>query len=236
VHVRRRAGSDLSAVLEFVPINAGSFDVYCQIGVPNGNQYDAIAAGTVEPDLVNTSGHAGKGAKATATITAATTALSVTYAASALGADPRRVPTNGIWANGVRNDTYRADPIDMFEFSDEEYAFIPSNPSLSIGVGYVLRLSNSPENLRAHVFSSSDFFEDSVVREVQDDDVEVESSTLKSFQVLVGDHMEVFAVPTLAGTYVWYCDVAVQLNPDGSPRLNTGHAARGMVGSLTVVP
>jgi len=235
VHVRRRSGADLSAVLEFVPINPGSFDLYCQIGVPNGNAYEAIVAGAVDPDLASTAGHAGKGAKLGAVVRAGL-GVSIAQPVAALGADPRRPETHAVWANGARNEIYRSNPVRLYEFTDEEYAFLPANLTMTANVGYVVRVANPAENLRAHVFSASGFLTDSVIRKAQDADIEVESSTLTSIQLLVNSWMELFVVPTRGAMYGSYCDVGVQLNPDGTPKLTTGHAARGMVGSLMVSP
>ncbi len=234
-HVRRRSGSELSVTLEFVPMNAGTFDVYCQIGVPNGNAYEAIVAGTVDPDLLATAGHAGKGARTTATIRSGL-AGTITQPVAALGADPRRADTNPVWATAVRDETYRASPVRLYEFTDEEYAFLPVNLALRANIGSVIRVSNPIDNLRAHVYSAATFLAESVIRKAQDDDVEVDSSTLTSVQLAVGAWMDLFVVPSRGATYGSYCDIGVQLNPDGTPKLNTGHALRGMVGTLTVAP
>jgi hypothetical protein len=233
--VRRRSGSDLSVVLDFVPINAGTYDVYCQIGVPNGNAYEAIVSGTVQPDLANTAGHAGKGARAIATIGSAL-GVSITQPTSSLGGDPRRLATASVWGQAVRDEAYRTDPVRLFEFTDDEFEFVPANVSLSANVGHVVRIANPSTNLKAHVYSASTFYGEAVLREVQDDDVEVETSTLTSIQILPGQWMELFVVPTVPATYGTFCDVGVQFNPDGTPKLTTGHAAKGMVGTVTVTP
>jgi hypothetical protein len=235
VHVRRRSGSDLSAVLEFVPMNPGTFDVYCQTGVPGGNQYEAIVAGAVEPDLASTAGHAGKGAKTTATISTSI-AGTISQPVAGLASDPRRFASDPVWGSGVRDERYRTDPIEFFEFSDDEYAFIPSNLTVDDEVGHVLRIENPTANLRAHAFAARSFYGISVLREAQDEDVAVETSTLTAVQVLVGGWIELFVVPTTTGSYASFCEIGVQPAMDGSPNLATGHAGRGMVGSITVAP
>jgi hypothetical protein len=235
VHVRRRSGTDLSVVLEFVPMNPGMFDVYCQTSVPNGNQYEAIVAGTTTPDLTSTAGHAGKGAKTTATITTSF-AGQIAQPVAALSSDPRRAGTHAVWGTAVRNDTYRVDPIQFFEFTDEEYAFIPANLALADEIGTVLRIENPTANVRAHAFAARSFYDSAVLWKAQDDDVEVETSTLTSVQALVGGWTELFVVPTMPGSFGSYCEVAVQISPEGNPNLSTGHAGRGMVGSIAVSP
>jgi hypothetical protein len=235
VHVRRRAGADLTVVLQFVPMNPGSFDLYCQTGVPSGNQYEAIVAGSVTPNLTDPAGHAGKGARATATITTSF-AQTISQPVAALASDPRRAASHAVWATGARDETYRADPVLFFEFTDEEYAFIPANLALTRDVGHVIRIENPAANLRAHAFASRPFYDSSVLMKAQDDDVEIETSTLTGAQALVNGWTELFILPTMAAAFTAYCEVGVQSMMDGTPNLATGHAGRGMVGSITVSP
>jgi|GEM_PF-1979901 len=52
------AGADgFELAVTFVPMVRGSYNIYCQIGVNNGNNYDLIRSSAVTPDLA--SGHAG---------------------------------------------------------------------------------------------------------------------------------------------------------------------------------
>jgi hypothetical protein len=123
----------------------------------------------------------------------------------------------------------------MFEFTDEEYGLIPGNVAVHVGKGTVLRVTN-PSTLRVHAFAAPTFLASAVQRKLQDEDCEVESSTFGSPQIAAGSWVEEFLVPTAANTYGSYCEIGVKLNPDGSPQLNTGHAGRGMVGTITVSP
>lgn len=233
IHVRRRSGADLSAVLEFVPMNPGTFDLYCATGVPHGAEYEAIVAGTATADLADPLGHAGKGAKLTVTIATASP-VSISYTPAALASDPRRLATDAVWAAGARDETYRELPVRLYEFTDEEYAFLPANLTLRAGVGAVVRLENPLEDVRAHAFAAGTLYASSVLRELQDRDIEIETSTLTAVQLLVGGFAELFFVPTTPGTYADYCDIGVSTNPDGSPKLTSGHAGRGMVGAIRV--
>ncbi len=40
-----------------------------------------------------------------------------------------------VWAAAVRDETYRASPVRLYEFTDEEYAFLPVNLALRANIG-----------------------------------------------------------------------------------------------------
>lgn len=240
IHVRRLTGTDRSMVLNFVPIVQGTYTGYCNTGVPNGSDYAAIVAGTVVPDLNATAGHAGLGMKTSLEVTGA---LGVTLDQQVdptrnplLDADPRRRATDPVWATAVRNETYRASPIQMIEYTIEEFAIAPANINLLNGIGSVLRVVTPISNLFSHRLSSEGLFISSVLREAQDERGEVEASYLNAAQIRPGSFVELFVVPTVDGAFADYCGIAVARNPDGTPNLATGHAKTGMLGTIRVMP
>lgn len=239
--VRRSASVDRQVTLYFVPIVQGTSPLYCNTAVPDGARYAELVAGTSTAALTDPAGHAGKGMKTVATIQG-TQNLSLDPEIlpsrdATLDADPRRYASDPVWANGARDETYRANPIGLLEYNNTEYGFTPVGVNLHKGIGTVLRFDNTfSTNESAHFFTATSFNASTVLRKAQDTSVEVEASYVTGVEALLGEAVEVFVVPTVVGTFTSHCQLGVKMLADGGPNLATGHAGKGMVGSVTVSP
>jgi uncharacterized cupredoxin-like copper-binding protein len=230
VEVLYAAGSEKLLKLYFVPIVAGSFDAYCEIGVQKG------ANG--KPD--HSTGHSGLGMKLPIKVTSRFTRSLDTELesawVSALGSDSRRSGSHAVWADGARNDSFKVQggaPIRMVEVSGGALAFEPKTIRLTEGVGYVLGFSNVGSQGK-HYFTAPTLFASSVVRKTEDSHSELKAPYFSAIELLPGKSASMFLVPTKKGEYPAVCEIGVTKKPDGTLDHATGHAGKGMTATVIV--
>ncbi len=178
--------------LYFVPVIAGTYDLHCTI-----------------------TGHLEAGMDGSFTITGGDGyELDLEVAAdfnSALGSDERRSGSHAVWTTAVTQVVTMT-----------EYAFDPSEYTLTAGQGYILTLAAPDTNEAKHYHTASEFYKTVVTRKAQDSQAEIKVQYFKAVELLTGGtSTELYIVPTVAGTYDLVCTVA-------------GHVEEGMTGTITV--
>jgi hypothetical protein len=243
------ATAGTSMELRFVPMVAGTYGSYCELGVTGGGSYASVLSGEVVLDL--TKGHAGKGMVADLTIAGElkVDGLAVTLfhdvgldRASTLDGDGRRDKNHAVWkVDGVdqADKTYfevdAADGSIRFEEPDESsYDYSYDDIAMTVGKGYALRLKSIDSNERDHFLTSPGFFQDSVLRQAEDASGTVKAGYLSGIMVKPGGYADLYLVPTVARTYSAYCEIGVRTANNGAPDLATGHAGKVMTMTITV--
>jgi uncharacterized cupredoxin-like copper-binding protein len=97
--------------------------------------------------------------------------------------------------------------------------FRPSNLTLKVGTPYVLKLVNT--GTLKHEYTSETFFPTMAFRKAQDASGEYKAPLLKEAEVKAGKSLDLFLIPTKAGTFKIVCAIP-------------GHEKAGMVGSIKV--
>ena len=113
--------------------------------------------------------------------------------------------------------------VQMLEHDDGTLAFSPADLTFEAGVPVILTLESSASNTSKHYYTAEEFYKSVAWRKAQTSHGEYKAPYFKAFELLVGGRIELYFVPVEAGVY----DVDCTLR---------GHAARGMVGTITVTP
>jgi hypothetical protein len=238
-----KPGTNDTVKLTFVPMKAGTYTVFSENGVPDGDNYAGIIDGSVNPDL--SQGDAGQGLKELSITVSENDALkgktlvqeSDADRNTALDADSRRQSSDDVWT--TLNSFYQTEdvgvtgsgPIELRDSEDGPYSFNPSAVTLVKDSAYVLAFDNRGE--ATHVYTAPSFFSSAVMLKAEDDSVEVKAPYLDAVLLLAGKKSLVTLVPDRLGVFRPYCELSVT-HFDGKPDLSTGHAVKGMVGTITV--
>ena len=102
-----------------------------------------------------------------------------------------------------------------------EFAFSPKDFTLEAGKPYILTVVTVGDV--KHEFTASEFFPTIAFRKAQDESGEFKSTTPHEIEVLPGKQIEIYLIPTVAGTYDLKCEIE-------------GHFEAGMFGTITVTP
>ena len=180
--------------LYFVPVVPGVYEVFCQI-----------------------TGHREAGMTGQITITgSASNQLDLEIASDfsqALADDSRRSSSHAVWSALVEDTMTIAER--------PSYSFVPTNLTLTQGIGYRIRFVNADGNTEKHYYTSTEFFKTVVLRKVEDSQAEIKAPYLRAVELLVGGKTSLFVVPTRSGTFDATCTI---------PQ----HASMGMTGKVIV--
>jgi hypothetical protein len=159
----------------FVAFETGNWNVTCTI-------------------VDGTENHAQKGMNGTINVTAGPTAagsidLEMGSYNTSLMDDARRSGSNAVWSTRSRVST----TVTLGT------AMSISSSHLTVGVGYVLRFSNTGSS--DYTVSSATFFQTCAIRKIMDTVAEVKAPYVTEFVVKAGKWVEFYVVPTVAGTY-----------------------------------
>lgn len=102
-----------------------------------------------------------------------------------------------------------------------EFAFAPKDFTLEAGKPYILTVVTVGDV--KHEFTASEFFPTIAFRKAQDESGEFKSTTPHEIEVFPGKQIEIYLIPTVAGTYDLKCEIE-------------GHFEAGMFGTITVTP
>jgi uncharacterized cupredoxin-like copper-binding protein len=185
-----------TAELFLIPLIPGTYELVCEIGL-----------GT--PD-----GHFEKGMFGTITVTGETPASPVLQLADV---------DSGAWVTDGAAQVAAADwdtKVDL-EIDLAEMSFTPKDTALKVGQPYTITVVN--KGTEKHEFTAEDFFKTIAFRKAEDASGEFKGPAPLEVEVFTGKTIELFLIPTKAGTYDLVC-------------LITGHFEKGMFGTITVVP
>jgi uncharacterized cupredoxin-like copper-binding protein len=164
--------------------------------------------------VCNIEGHFEKGMFGTITVTGQTPASPALQladvAAGAWVADGSALVAAADW------DTRKDVTIELAEMS-----FTPKDTILTVGQPYVITVIN--KGTEKHEFTAEDFFKSVAFRKAEDASGEFKAPAPLEVEVFDGKTIELFLIPTEAGTYDLVC-------------LIEGHFEKGMFGTITVVP
>ncbi len=102
-----------------------------------------------------------------------------------------------------------------------EMYFAPNDITLEAGKPYILTLVTVGDV--KHEFTASEFFPTIAFRKAQDVSGEFKSTTPHEIEVFPGKSIDIYLIPTEAGTYDLKCEIE-------------GHFEAGMFGTITVTP
>ncbi|MBI2874785.1 MAG: cupredoxin domain-containing protein [Firmicutes bacterium] len=102
-----------------------------------------------------------------------------------------------------------------------EMYFKPQDVPLKVGVPYKLQLIN--KGTVKHEADAAEFFRTAAVRKAQDIMSEVKGPTFNEIEVFEGEQVDLYLIPTQAGTYELACRIP-------------GHYEAGMHGTIVVEP
>jgi uncharacterized cupredoxin-like copper-binding protein len=102
-----------------------------------------------------------------------------------------------------------------------EFAFSPKDFTLEAGKPYILTVVTVGDV--KHEFTASEFFPTIAFRKAQDASGEFKSTTPHEIEVFPGKSIDVYLIPTEAGTFDLKCEIE-------------GHFEAGMFGTITVTP
>jgi uncharacterized cupredoxin-like copper-binding protein len=97
--------------------------------------------------------------------------------------------------------------------------FKPTNVTLKMGTPTVIKLVNVGK--MKHEFTSGQFFPTMAFRKAEDSSGEYKTHLLKEAEVLAGKQLDLYVIPTKAGTFKIVCEIP-------------GHEQAGMVGTIQV--
>ena len=97
--------------------------------------------------------------------------------------------------------------------------FKPKNISLKVGTPFKIELMNVGKV--KHEYTAEEFFPTMAFRKAEDSSGEYKAPTLKEAEVLAGKQLDLYLIPTKAGTFPITCLIA-------------GHKEAGMAGTITV--
>lgn len=132
-----------------------------------------------------------------------------------LDTDPRASSSHEVWSSRETVEVTLVEGPEAGSFS-----FNPSSVALAKDHAYVLKIHNPTGNVK-HYFTTTDFYRTLVLRKAEDSHAEIKAPYFNAIELMVGGSTELFIVPTKSGIYPSLCTIP-------------GHAAGGMVGSVTV--
>lgn len=193
-----KTGSSATQIeLYFIPIETGTYPVICTIT----GHYDLGMSG-----FITVTGNVGN---------AVDQEVSTTWN-SALESDARLSSSHPVWS------TATTQPISITE---TPFSYSPSNPSLTVDTGYLLRLDNVAANTGPHYYTASEFYQTCVTRKADDSNAEIKVPYFKAVELrgpgAGATSTTLFLVPTASGVYDVICTLP-------------GHQASGMEGTITV--
>lgn len=100
-----------------------------------------------------------------------------------------------------------------------EFAFTPKEISLTAGQPYVIEVID--KGSVKHEFTAGDFFGSVAFRKAEDASAEFKAPAPREVEVFAGKTVELYLIPTRAGTYELVCEIE-------------GHLEAGMFGTITV--
>ena len=100
-----------------------------------------------------------------------------------------------------------------------EYSFGPHELTLKAGQPYEIKVVN--KGAIKHEFTAEDFFSSVAFRKAEDASAEFKAPAPREVEVFEGQGIELFLIPTQAGTYKLVCEIE-------------GHLEAGMFGTITV--
>jgi len=125
-------------------------------------------------------------------------------------------------------DTAVTQTVQMVENDDGSLAFSPADITFEAGVPVILTLESSESNRRKHYYTAEEFYQSVAWRKAQTSHGEYKAPYFKAFELLVGGKIDLYFVPVEAGVYDAICTIGAGTR--------FSHAARGMVGTITVTP
>ena len=194
-----------------------------EVKVPFFTEIEVFAGKTVELFLIplipgtytlvcEITGHFEKGMFGTITVTGQTPASPALQladvAAGGWVADGSAVVAAADW------DTAKEITIELAEMS-----FTPKDTALTVGQPYVITVVN--KGTEKHEFTAEDYFKSIAFRKAEDASGEFKAAAPLEVEVFAGKTIELFLIPTKAGTYDLVC-------------LIKGHFEKGMFGTITV--
>ena len=132
-----------------------------------------------------------------------------------LSSDERTSGSHDVWASAVETE------LQLLDFPDGSMAFSPSTLELDRGTGYRIRFVSPEPNRKRHHFSATEFYRTLVTRKIEDSQAEIKVPYLDGVELFPGGEAELFAVPTVSGTYDTTCPLP-------------GHHEAGMFGQFVV--
>ncbi len=100
-----------------------------------------------------------------------------------------------------------------------EFAFTPNDIPLKAGQPYIVTVVN--KGAVKHEFTAGDFFGSVAFRKAEDASAEFKAPAPHEVEVFAGKTIELYLIPTKAGTYKLVCEIK-------------GHLEAGMFGTITV--
>jgi uncharacterized cupredoxin-like copper-binding protein len=100
-----------------------------------------------------------------------------------------------------------------------EFAFTPKEFTLTAGQPYVVKVVD--KGTVKHEFTAEDFFGSVAFRKAEDASAEFKAPAPREVEVFAGKTVELYLIPTKAGTYKLVCEIE-------------GHLEAGMFGTITV--
>ncbi|MFA5891579.1 MAG: cupredoxin domain-containing protein [Actinomycetota bacterium] len=171
----------------------------------------AVMPGTFEM-LCEIEGHREEGMEGTITVTGSPpTVPAPVLAGITTGSWVQNGPALVEAANWDAKKTLRIELGEMF--------FKPKAIALTVGTPYVLQIVNTGK--KKHEFVADDFFGSIAFRKAQDLLGEYKGPTLKEVEVFAGKQLDLYVIPTKAGSYLLVCEIE-------------GHREEGMEGTITV--
>jgi hypothetical protein len=224
-------GAGTQVVLYFVPMQAGTWEPYCHLGVTNGVAFSDILSDAKLPDLAT--GHSGRGMKSSITVAGdlgVTLDQGVNSSRSAsLSADPRRLNDDAIWASVTSTS------LKMIEQNTTSFAFEPEVLSFEVNTAVDLHLISDPTYDFRHDLTAPELFQSSVTLGTSDSQGSIAADYFDTVRVVNdGAGIHLYIVPTVEGEYTTYCSEYVEEDANGNADLTTGHAGSGMKGTVNV--
>ena len=193
----KTGGSDTQIELYFIPIETGTYPVICTIP----GHYDLGMSG-----FITVTGNPGN---------AVDQEISTTWN-SDLESDSRTSGGHAVWSTATTQ---------VISITETPFSYSPSNPSLTVDTGYLLRLDNLAANTGPHYYTASEFYQTCVTRKADDSNAEIKVPYFKAVELrgpgAGATSTTLFVVPTASGVYDVICTLP-------------GHQALGMEGTITV--
>lgn len=132
-----------------------------------------------------------------------------------LDTDPRTSGSHAVW------ETKQTATVTFEEGGTSAFAFDPAHLVAVKDQAYVLKLQNPATNASKHYWTAGHYYRTLVTRKAEDSQAEIKVPYFTAIELLIGGTTDIYHVPTKAGRYGILCTI-------------TGHAAGGMLGSVTV--
>ena len=198
-------------------------DSSAEVKVPFFNEIEAFAGGSLElffvPIMPGTyllvceiEGHREAGMEGTITVTGSPP----TAPAPVLGNI-----ADGPWVQdgAARVEAANWDALVTLRIELGEMFFEPKQIALKVDTPYKLEIVNTGQV--KHEFVADDFFPTVAFRKAEDASGEYKGPTAREVEVLAGEQLDLYLIPTKEGTYLLVCEIE-------------GHREAGMEGTITV--